>query len=62
MHLELPSDDLLLASGLLLIAGVLAAGFAARVRVPSLLLFLGLGMAIGDDGLNWISLSDAELT
>jgi cell volume regulation protein A len=62
VHLELPSDELLLATGLLLVAGVLGAGFAARVRVPSLLLFLGLGMAIGDDGLNWISLSDAELT
>ena len=62
MHFELPSDELLLAVGLLLIAGVLAAGFAARVQVPSLLLFLGLGMVIGDDGLNWISLSDAELT
>ena len=62
MHLELPSDELLLAGAALLIAGVLGAGLAARLRVPSLFLFLGLGMRIGDDGLEWISLADAELT
>src|SRR6187551_554692 len=62
MHFELPSDDLLLGGALLLIAGVLGAGLADRLRVPSLLLFLGIGMAIGDDGLDLISLSDPELT
>ncbi len=30
--------------------------------MPSLLLFLGIGMAIGDDGLDLVSLSDPELT
>ena len=62
MHIELPSDELLLGGALLLIAGVLGAGLADRVRVPSLLLFLGIGMAIGDDGADLISLSDPELT
>jgi potassium/hydrogen antiporter len=62
LHIELPSDELLLGGALLLIAGVLGAGLADRVRVPSLLLFLGIGMAIGDDGLDLISLSDPELT
>ncbi|MFL6204022.1 MAG: potassium/proton antiporter [Acidimicrobiales bacterium] len=62
MHISLPSDDLLLGGALLLIASVLGAGLADRVRVPSLLLFLGIGMAIGDDGLDLISLSDPELT
>jgi cell volume regulation protein A len=62
MHIELPSDELLLGGALLLIAGVLGAGLADRLRVPSLLLFLGIGMAIGDDGLDLVSLSDPELT
>ncbi|MET0903260.1 MAG: potassium/proton antiporter [Acidimicrobiales bacterium] len=62
MHFELPSDGLLLGGAILLIAGVLGAGLADRLRVPSLLLFLGIGMAIGDDGLDLISLSDPELT
>jgi cell volume regulation protein A len=62
MHFELPSDSLLLGGALLLIAGVLGAGLADRLRVPSLLLFLGIGMVIGDDGLDLISLSDPELT
>ena len=62
MHFELPSDHLLLAGAALLVVGVLGAGLAARLRVPSLILFMGLGMLIGDDGLGWISLADAELT
>ena len=39
-------------------AGPLLAG---RLRVPGLLLFLGLGMVLGTDGLGWIDLSDYEL-
>ena len=31
------------------------------MRVPGLLLFLGLGMAIGSDGIGWIAFSDYEL-
>ncbi len=61
MQLSLPTDQLLFAGALLLLAGVVGAGLAERLRVPGLLLFLGAGMAIGDDGLNLISLDDAEL-
>ncbi len=61
MSAELPGDVLILAGAALLAAGVLSAGFAARLRVPGLLLFLGLGMVVGDDGLNLISLSDPVL-
>jgi potassium/hydrogen antiporter len=61
MHIELPSDELLLGGAILLIAGVLGAGLADRIRVPSLLLFLGIGMAIGDDGLDLVSISDTQL-
>jgi cell volume regulation protein A len=61
VQLSLPTDQLLFAGALLLLAGVVGAGVAERLRVPALLVFLGAGMAIGDDGLNLISLSDAEL-
>lgn len=62
MHVELPTDHLVLVGAALLVLGVVGAGIAERIRVPGLLLFLGLGMLLGDDGLNWISLSDAELS
>lgn len=62
MQISLPTDDLLLAGAVLLLAGVVGTGLAERLRVPGLLLFLGAGMLIGDDGLNLISLSDTELT
>ena len=61
MQLSLATDQLLFAGALLLLAGVVGAGLAERLRVPGLLLFLAAGMAIGDDGLNLISLDDAEL-
>jgi cell volume regulation protein A len=50
-----------LVGAALLVAGVIGAGIAERLRIPGMLLFLVAGMVIGDDGLNWISLSDAEL-
>jgi potassium/hydrogen antiporter len=53
--------QLILIAGALLAAGLLASLLAGRVRVPSLLLFLGLGMAIGSDGLGWIAFDDYEL-
>jgi potassium/hydrogen antiporter len=53
--------QLILIAGSLLAAGLLASLLAGRVRVPSLLLFLGVGMAIGSDGAGWIDFSDYEL-
>src|SRR3954462_5437372 len=53
--------QLILVAGALLAAGLLASLLAGRVRVPSLLLFLGVGMAIGSDGLGWIDFDDYEL-
>jgi cell volume regulation protein A len=46
--------ELILVAGALLAAGIAASLVASRVRLPGLLLFLGLGMAIGSDGLGWI--------
>lgn len=54
-------DRPLLVGAGLLTAGVLAAAVGGRLRVPGSLMFLGLGMLIGDDGLDWISLSDPVL-
>jgi len=52
---------LILVGGGLLAAGVIASLVAARLRLPALVLFLGVGMAIGSDGLGWIYLDDYAL-
>ncbi|MCW4352599.1 potassium/proton antiporter [Hoyosella sp. YIM 151337] len=61
MSIQLPADRWVLAAALLLIAAILAAGLAQRIRMPGLLLFLGLGMVISDDGLGLFSLDDPEI-
>ena len=53
--------QLLLFTGLLLAAGLAASLAAGRLRLPGLVLVLGLGMAIGSDGLGWIDFDDFEL-
>src|SRR4051794_5122413 len=53
--------QLILVVGVLLAAGLAGALLAGRLRVPGLLLFLGLGMAIGSDGTGWIHFDDYEL-
>ncbi len=50
----------ILAAGALLAGGIAASLVAGRLRVPGLLLFLALGMAIGSDGLGWIDFGDQE--
>ena len=52
---------LILVAGGLLAAGVAASLLAGRVRLPALVLFLAVGMAIGSDGANWIDFADYEL-
>ncbi len=54
--------ELILATGALLAAGIFAAKAADSVRIPGLLLFLGLGMLVGSDGLGGVEFDDAELT
>jgi potassium/hydrogen antiporter len=53
--------QMILVGGGLLVAGLGAALAAGRLRVPGLVLFLGLGMAIGSDGTGWIHFDDYEL-
>jgi len=60
---HLVSDaELILVGGLLLAVGIAAAMVADRVRVPGLVLFLGLGMLIGSEGIGGVEFDDAELT
>lgn len=53
--------QLILAVGAVLAAGVAAAGLAARLRVPALVLFAGLGMLVGGDGLGWVDFDNYRL-
>lgn len=53
--------DSILVAGLLLAAGLGASLLAGRLRVPSLVLFLCLGMTVGSDGLGWFDFNDYEL-
>ena len=52
---------LILVAGALLTGGLVAAFLAGRLRVPSLVLFLGLGMLVGSDVLGWITFNDYRL-
>lgn len=52
---------MVLVAGALLAAGLLASLVAGRLRVPSLLLFLGLGMLVGSDGFGWLHFNDYQL-
>lgn len=53
--------QLILIAGGLLALGLTASLVAGRLRVPALVLFLGIGMAIGSDGLGWIDFDDYEM-
>jgi cell volume regulation protein A len=57
----LPIDPFLLAVFGFLAAGVILAGKSDRLRVPGSLLFLGLGMLVGDDGLGLVRFDDPAL-
>src|SRR4051794_28684245 len=53
--------QLILTAGALLALAIAAILLAERLRVPGLLLFLGLGVLVGSDVLGWIYFDDAEL-
>jgi potassium/hydrogen antiporter len=52
---------LVLVAGALLTAGLAASLLAGRLRLPSLVLFLGVGMVVGTDGLGWVDFTNYEL-
>jgi cell volume regulation protein A len=51
----------ILLAGVLLAAALSASVFAARLRLPALLLVLVVGMAAGSDGAGWLAFDDHEL-
>jgi len=53
--------ELILVAGALLGAGLIASWVAGRLRLPGLVLFLGVGMAVGSDGTGWLDFDDYEL-
>ncbi|MEU6660646.1 potassium/proton antiporter [Streptomyces sp. NPDC046821] len=55
-------NQLLLVSSLVLLIAVAAVRISSRSGLPSLLLYLGIGVAMGQDGIGNVSFSNAELT
>jgi cell volume regulation protein A len=53
--------ELILVAGALLAAGIVGGLLADRMRIPGLLLFLGLGMLAGSEGVGGIDFNNAEL-
>lgn len=56
----LPFDTALLIGAAVVVVAVIAVRFGARIGLPSLLLFLGLGLVLGESGLG-IQFSDAQV-
>ncbi|MGW1890197.1 potassium/proton antiporter [Streptomyces sp. NPDC002004] len=55
-------DKLLLVCSLVLLVAVAAVRISSRSGLPSLLIYLGIGVAMGQDGVGHISFNNAELT
>jgi potassium/hydrogen antiporter len=53
--------QLILVAGALLACGLLASLAASRLRIPGLVLFLGVGMLLGSDGVGWLDFADYAL-
>ena len=51
----------MLVTGAVLGGAVVASLLAVRLRIPSLLLFLGIGLLIGSDVTGWVEFGDYEL-
>ncbi|MFF9865161.1 potassium/proton antiporter [Streptomyces sp. NPDC013953] len=55
-------NELLLISALVLLVAVAAVRISSRSGLPSLLLYLGIGIAMGQDGIGHVAFDNAELT
>ena len=60
MLIDFPIEEVLFLCAVLLLGSILASKTSGRVGVPSLLLFLGVGMVVGSDGLGWIYFDDPK--
>jgi potassium/hydrogen antiporter len=54
----LPIDPIVLGASVLLVLAVVTASVSQKFRAPSALLFLGLGMLVGDDGLGLVTVAE----
>ncbi|ASN05072.1 potassium/proton antiporter [Virgibacillus necropolis] len=61
IHEILESNQFIFLVALLLIVSVLVTKFSTRLGVPSLVLFIGVGMLVGSDGLNFIYFDNAKI-
>lgn len=57
----LQSNQFIMLVALLLIASVVVTKFSSRLGVPSLVLFIAVGMIVGSDGLGFIYFDNAEV-
>ncbi|TGB05388.1 potassium/proton antiporter [Halobacillus salinus] len=57
----LESNQFIMLVALLLIASVVVTKFSSRLGVPSLVLFIAVGMIVGSDGLGFIYFDNAEI-
>ncbi|HRD54251.1 MAG TPA: cation:proton antiporter, partial [Flavobacteriales bacterium] len=55
-----PIEHVLFLCAILLLGSIVASKTSGRVGVPSLLLFLGVGMLVGTDGLGWIHFNNPK--
>lgn len=55
-------DIYLISGAMLLLASIFASKLSVRYGVPALIIFLGIGMVVGSDGLNWIYLDNYRFT
>jgi cell volume regulation protein A len=53
--------EIILVVGALLAGGIAISLLAGKIRLPGLVLVLGLGMLLGSDGLGWLNFSDYRL-
>lgn len=55
-------DYFILLLAILLLLGVVTTKFSSRFGVPALVLFIGIGMLLGSDGLNFIYFDDPHVS